>query len=309
MAAASFDVIGIGAATLDALSIVPEFRADEHVTRALSNVEDGGGPVATALCVLAHAGHSCTLFDRCGDDPAGQIIRMGLQGHGVDISNLRIVPGARSATASILVRQGDGARQIIYAPSNAGEPAAADMDVQIFKDARLLHINGRHETAARQAVALAQQHGVTISFDGGAGRWRESLRDLVEASHLRIVSRNFAERCTGKGDLREMAAALLRPPAALLVITEGAAGSHIWTANGESFHQPAHPARPVIDTTGCGDVFHGAFLDGWLRGWQAEECAAHAARLAARNAEGLGGRHVLRNSALALPDGSQAKGV
>jgi sugar/nucleoside kinase (ribokinase family) len=30
------------------------------------------------------------------------------------------------------------------------------------------------------------------------------------------------------------------------------------------FHQPAFKAEPLIDTTGCGDVFHGAFLHGWL---------------------------------------------
>lgn len=239
MAAASFDVIGIGAATLDALSIVPDFRADEHVTQALAYAEDGGGPVATALCVLARAGHTCALVDRCGDDTAGQIIRAGLEQCGVDTSNVRLVAGTRSACTSILVRQRDGARQIVYAPSSADEPAAPDVTEHLFKRARLLHLNGRHENAARHAVHLAQQRGVTISFDGGAGRWRESLRDLLEASQLRIVSRDFAERCTGKTDLQEMAGVLLGPPAALVVITDGTAGSHVWTVEGESFHQPA----------------------------------------------------------------------
>lgn len=293
MAAASFEVIGIGAATLDALSIVPEFRADEHVTRALAYAEAGGGPVATALCVLAAHGHRGALIDRCGDDAAGQSIRVGLEQCGVSTDHIRVMPGARSATASILVRQRDGARQIVYAPSTAGEPAPEDVDEALFKHARLLHLNGRHETAARRAVQFAQQHGVTISFDGGAGRWRESLRDLVAASHLRIVSRDFAAQCSDSDELPEMAAALLQPPAQVLVITSGAAGSHVWTAEGAHFHQPAFPAEPLTDTTGCGDVFHGAFLSGWLAGQDARQCAEHAALLAAKNAAGLGGRHAL----------------
>ncbi len=293
MAAASFEVIGIGAATLDVLSIMPEFRADEHVTQALAYAESGGGPVATALCALGAFGHRCALIDRCGDDAAGQSICAGLEKYGVSTDHLRVMPGARSATASILVRQRDGARQIVYAPSTAGEPAPAEVDETLFAHARLLHLNGRHETAARQAVQLAQQHGVTISFDGGAGRWRESLRDLVAASHIRIVSRDFAAKCTGSDDLPEMAAALLQPPAQVLVITSGTAGSHVWTAEGGHFLQPAFPAEPLIDTTGCGDVFHGAFLHGWLSGLDVRQCAEHAAHLAAKNAGGLGGRHAL----------------
>ncbi|MCB1278523.1 PfkB family carbohydrate kinase [Prosthecobacter sp.] len=293
MAAASFNVIGIGAATLDALSIVPEFRADEHVTQALAHVEEGGGPVATALCVLAAGGHRCVLIDRCGDDVTGRRIRAGLEEFGVDASHVRVMPGARSASASILVRQSDGARQIVYVPSTAGEPAPDEVDASLFTHARLLHLNGRHEAAARHAAGLAQQHGVSISFDGGAGRWRESLRDLVDASHIRIVAREFAERCTGASDLQEMAAALLQPPAQIVVITVGSGGSHVWTSKGAHFHQPAC-ACLVTDTTGCGDVFHGWFLHGWLKGDAVEQCAAVAGRQAALTAEKLGGRHTLR---------------
>jgi sulfofructose kinase len=294
MVTGSFTVIGIGAATLDALSIVPEFRADEHVTPALAYAEDGGGPVATALCVLAAEGRRCALIDRCGDDVTGQKIRAGLEEFGVSTQHLRVMPKTRSASASILVRQHDGARQIVYAPATAGEPTPDEVDAALFTDARLLHLNGRHENAARRAVKLAQQHGVTISFDGGAGRWRESLRDLVAASHIRIVAREFAERCTGLNDLQEMAEALLQSPAQIVVFTEGLRGSHVWTAEGSYFHQPAFTAEPLIDTTGCGDVFHGAFLHGWLEGWPPARCASVASRQAALNAHNLGGRHVLR---------------
>ncbi len=294
MAAGSFTVIGIGAATLDALSIVPEFRADEHVTQALAYAEDGGGPVATALCVLALEGNSCALIDHCGDDVTGQKIRAGLEEFGVSTHHLRVMPGRRSACASILVRQRDGARQIVYASSTAGEPMPDEVDESLFTNARLLHLNGRHETAARHAVKLAQQHGVTISFDGGAGRWRESLRDLVEASHIRIVAREFAERFTGLDELQAMGAAILRSPAQIVVITDGTSGSHAWATDGSYLHQPAFSASPMIDTTGCGDVYHGWFLHGWLQGWPAEKCAEIASRRAALNAQQLGGRHVLR---------------
>jgi len=260
MRADSFKVIGIGAETRDAFFVVPEFSAAECVTEASAHAEDLGGPVATALAVLRTQGHECLLVD---GDPA---------------------------RAVVLVRQRDGARQIVFMPSPSPEPA---FQPELLKGARLLHMNGRHETACREAVRAAQALGVEISFDGGAGRFRESIRDLFEASHVRIVSRDFAEKASGMTDLSGMAAALLKTPARLLVITDGVRGSHVWAADGTAFHQPAFAAEPAVDTTGCGDVYHGVFLHGWMSGWELERCAEHASRLAAKNAEGLGCRYVL----------------
>ena len=79
----------------------------------------------------------------------------------------------------------------------------------------------------------------------------------------------------------------------IVVITAGAGGSHVWTADGTYLHQPAFPCR-VTDTTGCGDVYHGSFLEGWLKGWPVERCAGVASRQAALTTEKLGGRHALR---------------
>lgn len=291
------EVVGIGAATWDDLWLVPDFSAGESVTQASARAEMGGGPVATALCVLGRLGHCCTLLDVCGDDAAGRLIRDSLRHDGVDTRWLQTQAGAASPRAVVLVRQADGARQIHFMPSTAGEPAVTDGFLAMLKKARLLHLNGRHEHAARQAVALAHEAGVTVSFDGGAGRFRKSIRDLVEASHLRIVSISFARSMTRLERVADMADALLTPPARLVVITDGLRGSHVAEPGRPLHHQPALPAPQVVDTTGCGDVYHGAFLHGWLAGWSAPECAVLAADLAARNATGLGGRFVCQQLA------------
>lgn len=285
--------MGIGAATLDDLWIVRQFSDGEGVDEALSHLQMGGGPVATALCVLGGLGHPTILLDRVGDDAAGQGIQAGLAEAGVSLQGLRTVPEARSAKAVILVRQGDGARQIHYLPSNTGELELDAEHEGMICRARLLHINGRHERAARRAVALAKEAGVCVSFDGGAGRYRDSIRDLVWESEIRIVSLDFARCFCGHEDLDVMVERLLEPPARLVVITDGVRGSHVAVRGGGRFHQRAVVADPLVDSTGCGDVFHGAFLHGWLREWSAERCGAFASELAARNAEGLGGRYCL----------------
>jgi len=290
------EIIGVGAATLDRLIAVEVFPGEEGVTEMLDEAVDGGGPVATALCVLAQLGRKCLLVDQVGDDAAGSTILRGLERYGVATDRVRVVAGERSAEAVIVVRRRDGARHIVYRRSTAGEPVAEGVKPEWFRRARLLHLNGRHEAAARRALALAKQAGVPVSFDGGAGRYRESLRDLVVASEVLIVAREFAAAFTGKEEVAGQMEGLWAGTAALVVgITDGERGSWVGRRGGGWFHQAACRVAQVVDTTGCGDVYHGAFLHGWLAGWELERCAAFASEWAAATVGGLGGRWVLRD--------------
>lgn len=262
-----YEVIGVGAATRDRFLLVEAFPVGEGVTEVLAVAEDEGGPVATALAVLEMLGHRCRLVDGAGD----------------------------KAESVILVRRCDGARHILFSQSRGEEPLAEEVKAEWFEGVRLLHVNGRHEAAARQAVRCAEAAGVKVSFDGGAGRYRESIRDLVEASQVLIVAREFAERLTGEEDLPEAAKVLCGlPKAEVVVITDGVRGSWVWSRDGEAFHQEAVAVPAVVDTTGCGDVYHGAFLHGLLSGWPLKECAVFASQWAAETATGLGGRWAMR---------------
>lgn len=285
--------IGIGAATLDRFLIVPEFPHHEGVTQALQTSEQGGGPVATALCTLSSLGIPTTLLDTQSDDAMGKSIFVDLERFGVCTQQIRVRPHCHSAHASILVRKSDGARHITFMPATCPELLPEEIEPALFQQTSLLHLNGRHENAARHAITLAKKADVCVSFDGGAGRFRESIRDLVLASDLRIVAKDFAFKFAGTDELQTSAASLLADSPQLLVITDGILGSHVW-AQGETFHQPAFEANPLVDTTGCGDVFHGAFLYGWLQKWPIRETATFAAKLAAETAQGLGGRCALK---------------
>ena len=266
-------VIGIGAATWDHFYVVDEFPAGEGVTEAKASHFCGGGPVATALCAMSRMGLPTVLLDAQGNDTIGLSIRSELVAYGVDVSRLRIEAGASSPHAVVLVREADAARHITYFPSTAKPLSAGDVPEALFNNAGLLHLNGRHEEAARYAVGLAKKHGVSVSFDGGAGRYRESIRDLVLASEVRIVAREFAHKFTGHEEVEAQGLALMDSVAQVVVITDGVRGSYVWSRAGEVFHQPAFTDLPVVDTTGCGDVYHGVFLASWLKGEPLETCA------------------------------------
>ena len=116
-----------------------------------------------------------------------------------------------------------------------------------------------------------------------------------KAVELPVVAREFAETSTGERDIESAAARLatLCPRAELIGITDGENGSWVFPRGGEPFHQPAFPVEKVIDTTGCGDVYHGAFLHALDRGLNYRKAAELASRAGAQNAGALGVRGAL----------------
>jgi sulfofructose kinase len=285
-----FDVIGLGASTLDVLSLVDHLPAEDEVLRAVDISVQGGGPVATAIVTLARLGASVAMVDVLGDDWRGAHIRAELQLEGVSIDHLRVETGCTSSTSCILVKQGNGARSIIWSPGTAPDFSVSDLPHSAVQSARILHVNGRHWEACLKAVSLAREAGVQVSFDGGAGRYRPELRQLVPLTDICIVARDFAEKYTAATDPRRAGEILLKSGPGLVVVTEGTQGSWIHSRDGRAFHQPAYMMPTVIDTTGCGDSYHGAFLFGLLRGMELAHAASLASAVAAMNTQHLGGR-------------------
>jgi sugar/nucleoside kinase (ribokinase family) len=104
-----------------------------------------------------------------------------------------------------------------------------------------------------------------------------------------VVARRFAQRHSGESDPLAAGPVLLeRFEPRQVVITDGAQGSWYWDA-GQHLHQPAF-GIDVVDTTGAGDVFHGAYLYAYLQGWPAQRCLAFASATAALKCRKVGGR-------------------
>jgi sugar/nucleoside kinase (ribokinase family) len=137
---------------------------------------------------------------------------------------------------------------------------------------------------------LAKDSNVKISFDGGANRFRPELRTLVPLTNICIVAKDFAEKYTGQTDLSKSAESLLREGPEIAIVTDGINGSWVCAKDGLSVHQPAFLFPKTIDTTGCGDSYHGAFLAGLLKGFTIEKAAIVASAVAAINSQHLGGR-------------------
>jgi sulfofructose kinase len=284
------EVIGLGVSTVDVVALVDHFPSTREVQQALELKVQGGGPVATAMAALAKLGATVEMVDMLGDDWRASIIRNDFNSIGVGQHHLRTAPGCTSSTSLILVKKNDGHRAIAFFPGSVPELTADDIDDNVIAHCRFLHINGRHLAASYRACQLARNLGVKVSFDGGANRFSPDLKPLVARSDVCIAARDFAEHYTGQTNWEATATCLLREGPDLVVITDGINGSWIHKKDAVPFHQPAFLHRRAIDTTGCGDSFHGAFLFGLIRGLSIRDTAALASAVAAMNSWHLGGR-------------------
>ena len=284
---------GLGMSVLDLIQVVEEFPRQSGVTPILSSTMMGGGPVPTALCAASRLGARTVILDRTGDDWRGERIREDYLKHGVDVSFLEKEKGKRSTSGTVLVRRRDGERHLLFDEGDFTPLSEEEISGEVLDQCEILHLNGRHWPACLSAAQRVRKRGGLVSFDGGAHRYDTRYDSLFLHVDILIVAADFADRAVGSGDRFEQIEKFSRFGPATVGITDGICGSWFRFPEGGHFHQAAFVSPRLVDTTGCGDVFHGAFLAGVLRGDSLEGCARFASASAALSACGLGGRACL----------------
>lgn len=288
---AALDVVGVGLATLDVLVRLERMPTWEQGAPMSAFGLDGGGPVATALVAAARLGARCGFVGTCGDDLAAELKARFLTREGLDLSRLVKRDAPENQVVLVCVQQSSGERVFCGLRDFAAQPLRPDeLDRDYITSARYLHLDGCHHEAALQAAQWMQAAGKPVMLDAArvtAGA-RVGLAELISHVDYLICGSGFATALTGLDDIWEACRALLRRGPRVVVQTEGAQGSYTVTAE-EAFHTPAF-AVEVVDTTGAGDVFHGAFLVGLLHGWDLRLIAQFASAVAALKCGKLGGR-------------------
>ena len=212
------------------------------------------------MAVAGKYGARTAMIDSIGDDMVGQHILDDFKKYNVNTDSIHIEGQAKSGVATILVKHSTGERAVFFERSTAPEPVFLDAHKQLIKESFILHVNGRHRQLMCSAMALAQEVGTIISLDGGAQRYDEEMKSITESSHIVIVARDYAEKYTGTTDLEEACRIIHERGALIAGVTDGASGSYFVWPDGTFYRCQVFPQEHVVDTTGAGDSFHGAFL-------------------------------------------------
>jgi len=255
-----YDVVGLGLATLDILAQTPRLPNSNDCFPIASLEMQGGGPVATALVALSKLGANCNYLGSFAADETSTQIISELHRYGIDTDFCPQRDTGVSSASVILVEQQNGQRAILFQKSTAEDLQPDEVPEELIRNARALHLDGFFTSAALSAAQIAREHNVLVSFDGGAGElmWDE-LTQLLPLVDILVVAKKFAFETTGKHDILVAGQELINTyNNQQVVITDGENGCWYWDAH-THFHQPAFQVN-VVDTTGAGDTFHGAYL-------------------------------------------------
>jgi ribokinase len=163
-----------------------------------------------------------------------------------------------------------------------------ELEREYILQADYLLLDGFHPEASLQAAEWMREAGKQVMLDANVhhGPPDAATFSLVQRTDYLICSSGFLQALAKTPQLDQAAQVVLGLGPHTIVQTEGEKGSYTFTHR-ESFHTPAFPVS-VVDTTGAGDVFHGAYLVGLLHGWDARKCARFASAAAAFKCQKLG---------------------
>jgi len=279
------EVVGVGACLADCLNVFPGLPELDTKNPVGPWSLQGGGPVGTALVTLARLGVSTAMVGKVGDDLFGSFARSEFLRERVDVSHVIVEPGRTSPLAVILIDEFTGKRTILYSLGTLTPIQPEEIPRELITGAKVLHLEGFQKEGELYAAKLAREAGVTVVYDADQGR--PGTEDLLPYVDILIAAREFAEQYTGS-PAEQALDQLFKLGFKLAAVTLGDRGCLCQTSEGQ-FHVPAFQVK-VVDTTGAGDVFHGAFIYGLLKGWEPRKIAEFASAVAAIKCQALGGR-------------------
>lgn len=275
----------VGITVLDRIWYLADLPKEGGKYVANNYTEVGGGPAATAAVAAAKLGADVDFIGRVGDDDTGSRLLAELESLGVNTRFTRIFKGARSSQSAVLV-DASGERIIANYPS-PDLPEEADWLQDIdFSQWDVVLADVRWHDGAKQALTLARQQGVTTVLD--ADITPQDIADLVALSDHAAFSAPGLQRMT---QIAEAESALKKAQTLTnghVYVTQGKDGCY-WLEKGALSYLPAFQID-VVDTTGAGDVFHGALAVGLAQNQPAQEAVRFASAVAALKCTRPGGR-------------------
>jgi sugar/nucleoside kinase (ribokinase family) len=282
-----FDAVALGLNAVDHLIVVPHYPAFNTKTAFLSHTLAPGGQSATAMVTLARLGMRACYIGKVGADDLGRLQIHSISSEGVDTSGVRVVDGAESQTAFIIVDQTSGERTILWHRDAQLTMSEAEVDRAMVTSGRVLHLDGHDVAASIVAARYARAAGVPTVLD--IDQCYPGVEALLPLIDFLISSGTFPETVTGEPDLRAALHQLAeRTHAPFVAATIGENGVLAYV-QGQYLHSPAFKIE-CRDTTGAGDAFHGGFIYGLLAGLSVEQTLRVANAVAALKCRAVGAR-------------------
>jgi len=250
-------IVGLGCLAHDNV-LVTETTWAAGKGRIIRREERFGGNVRNALATVASLDHPAAYLSTVGTSSLGDEAFADLLRHGIETRFIERVPGADPVT-SVLTITSDGERYIAFdddALASTPLPSTPTIDDALSVANVLLIDAPTAPPGSLEVVQRARAAGIPVVLDAERDPTEGVLALIAEADHL-VIPLIFGRDITGKDDPADVIDELWSNSRTAVVLTDGPRGAYAGSPT-EVLHVPAFNT-PVIDTTGCGDAFHGAY--------------------------------------------------
>ena len=281
------DILGLGSVTVDFVGTVKTWPGKDVKEMFDSFMICDGGLIGTALTASARLGGKVAFAGKLGRSEMARRALEALRRESVDTSFVLETDNAEPIVSFIITNSTDGQRNIFWTRQNVQYPMPWEFpDRNWFRRTAVLLIDFESGFAGIEAAKTAKQHNIPVVIDVERNEPHVAVA-MSLSSHI-IVSEEFAGSYTGSSNITEMLASLRSNREQVVIITRGENGC-VGSSKEGQFELPAF-AVEVVDTTGCGDTFHGAFALAIARSQPIISAARFASGAAALCATQLGGR-------------------
>ena len=279
-------MVGVGINATDTIIRLPHFPARDSKVEIISTSVKAGGQVASAMVACNRWGLRARYVGKIGDDAAGKFQREEMAREGVEAHWIN-ARGCMSQSAFILVDEKSGERTVLWKRDASIALRPKDLRREWIRGARGFLVDGHDTAAATRAARWAREERIPVV--GDFDNRYPAVEALLEYVDFPITSKDFPERLTGEKDLlRSLPKIFSKFKCHLIAATLGPLGVIAW--DGVRFILCPGFRVKAVDTTGAGDIFHGAFLYGMVQGMVVEETLEFSCAAAALNCTAVGAR-------------------
>ena len=247
------------------------------------------GAEANVAVAATRMGLKAGLITKLGDDEFGRYVLTSMRGEGVDTSRIGV---EKHGFTGIYFIQRDypvpGQSRVFYyrKGSSASKLGPGSFDSEYIASSRLLYLTGITPALSKSCLAAcvkaadtAKRAGRKIAFDTNVrpALWldrdpKRTLLPLIRRADVVFTDVSDARLLFGESDPSKAAEKLMKMGASIVVIKGGAKETVAYS--GKVVYRQRAFKVPVVDPIGAGDAFGGAFVSGYLKGWNVEKCLA-----------------------------------
>nr|WP_241391561.1 carbohydrate kinase family protein [Yersinia frederiksenii]ULG19854.1 carbohydrate kinase family protein [Yersinia frederiksenii] len=284
-----FDVVAVGSGTVDLIFRVPRLPGNDDKVVGKKIAELPGGMVANSACAMGKLGLKVTSLSTVGNDHHAQTIINDFLKNNVDVSFVQHKPGIE-ANMAVIFLDDSGEKALVYAPNNETETSmkVAYEAIACSKAVYMVPSQlNKFKTLAQHAKK--EQTKVMVDIESHINNSQRYIREILLLSDVAIFNKEGFHISLQQEPTKEFLMKLVEDNCLdYIVVTCG--GEGVVACNKKEY--ATHPGYriSVVDTTGAGDTFNGAFMYCYLNNMNLQDALTFASAAAAINISYTGPR-------------------